>query len=83
MKFRDIEEQITLIEEPCLTKDGKDNLLVKPILPVYDEGGMCFPCQNLFPFLYEFDSVARQEINYHTFHKLGELAFKSMQNRME
>ena len=24
-----------------------------------------------------------REINYHTFHKLGGLAFKSMQNRME
>ena len=80
VKFRDVEEQIALIEEACLTKDGKDNPLIKPILPVCDEDGMCFPCQNLFPFLREFDSVARQEINYHTFHKLGELAFKSIQN---
>lgn len=83
MKSRDVEEQIALIEEACLTKDGKDNPLIKPILPVCDDGGMRFPCPNLFPFLREFDSVARQEINYHTFHKLGELAFKSMQNRME
>ncbi len=80
VKFRDVEEQVILIEEPCLTKDGKDNLLIKPILPVCDEDGMCFPCQNLFSFLREFDSVARQEINYHILHKFGELAFKSMQN---
>ena len=82
MKSRGVEEQIALIEEASLTKDGKDNPLIKPTLPVCDEGGMRFPCQNLFPFLHEFDSVARQEINYHTFHKLGELAFKSMQDRM-
>jgi hypothetical protein len=67
MKSRDVEEQIALIEEACLTKDDKDNPLVKVTLPVCDEGGMWFPCQNLFPFLCEFDSVARQEINYHTF----------------
>lgn len=55
-KFRDVEEQIALIEEACLTKDGKDNPLIKPILPVCDEGGIRFPCKNLFPFLREFDS---------------------------
>lgn len=83
VKSRDVQEQIALIEDACLTKDGKDNPLIKPMLPVCDDGGMRFPRPNLFPFLREFDSVAKQEINYHTFHKLGELAFKSMQNRME
>ena len=69
VKFRDVEEQITLIEEACLTKDDKDNLLIKPILPVCDEGGMHFHVKiSSIPFLHEFDSVARQEINYHTFH---------------
>ena len=29
MKSRDIEEQIALIEEACLTKDDKDNPLIK------------------------------------------------------
>ena len=76
---RDVEEQIALIEEASLTKDSKEN---PPILQVCDEGGMRFPCLNLFPFLREFDSVARQEIMYDTFHRLGELAFKSMQNEM-
>ena len=79
MKSRDVEEQIALIEEASLTKDGKDNPLMKPTLPVCDKGGMRFSCQNLFLFLHEFDSGARQEINYHTFHILGELAFESMQ----
>ena len=83
MKSRDIEEQIALIEETCLTKDDKDNPLIKAILPVCDEGGMRFPHHSLFPFLREFDSVARQEINYRTFHKLGQVTFKSMQTRME
>ena len=82
VKSKDVEEQIALIEEASLTKDSKENPLIKPILPVCDEGGMRFPSPNLFPFLREFDSVARQEITYDTFHRLGELAFKSMQNEM-
>lgn len=40
-----VEEQLPLTEE---AKDGKDNPLIKPILPVCDEGGMRFPCQHLF-----------------------------------
>ena len=56
MNSRGVQEQIVLIEEASLTKDGKDNPLIKPTLPVCDEGGMRFPCQNLFPFLHKFDS---------------------------
>lgn len=79
VKSRDVEEQMALIEEACLTNDSN----IKPILPVCDEGEcvLCFPCPNLFPFLCEFDLVARQEIKYHTFHRLGDLA--SNQCKME
>ena len=83
VKSGDVEEQVALAEEASLTKDSKEDPPIKPILPVCDEGGMCFPSPNLFPFLREFDSVARQEITYHTFHRPGELAFKLMQNEMD
>ena len=52
-KSRNVEEQIALIEEASLTKDGKENPLIKPIIPVCDEGGMRFPHPNLYPFLRE------------------------------
>ena len=44
---------------------------------------MRFPCENFFPFLREFDSVVREEVNSETFHKFGQSAFQSMQLRME
>lgn len=79
---KNIHEQILLTESACMTKDDKVQAHIKPLLPVCDEGGMWFPRQNLFPFLREFDMIARQEINYHNFHKFGEMAFKSMQKKM-
>ena len=83
VKLRDVQEQLALVEEACVTKDSKGKAHIWPVLPVGNEGEMWFPCLSLFPFLREFDSVVRQQINFDTFHKLGELAFKSMQQRME
>ena len=83
LKVQDIQQQIALIEEACMTTENKDAENIKPLLPVCDEGGMRFPCDKLFPFLREFDSVVREEVNYKQFHKLGQSAFQSMQLRME
>ena len=45
-------------------------------LPVSDEGGMRFPRREFFPFLKEFDTIIRSEINYMTFENHGNKLFQ-------
>ena len=63
-----------MVDNICMTADEK--ALAQAYLPVSDEGGMRFPRRKFFPFLKEFDTIVRSEINYKAFEKHGNKLFQ-------
>ena len=70
-----LEEELALIDNICMNQEEK--ALAHAYLPISDGGGMRFPRLEFFPFLKEFDSVVRSELNYRTFNKHGQKLFQA------
>ena len=70
-----LEEQLALIDNICMNQEEK--ALAHAYLPITDGGGMRFPRREFFPFLKEFDSIVRSELNYTTFTKHGQKLFQA------
>ena len=70
-----VEEQLAIIDNICMNQQEK--ALAQAYLPICDEGGMRFPRREFFPFLKEFDSVVRSELNYNAFCKHGKKLFQA------